>query len=167
MGTTPTSTPTIFEWKTQKYYLVINQKIKIIMEKNRRDELVKKFTHRRDGSVVEFVTVPLEVGKAVKFTRIGEPQMFNNNEWTPVESTTGERISMSKLMYARGLAFNSNKIEDRVDALIAAIERPEGLTLKPKKIEDQPVVIDGVQQLNADGSPSTSKRYTFSGELVG
>jgi hypothetical protein len=137
------------------------------MEKNRRDELVKKFTHRRDGSVVEFVTVPLEVGKAVKFTRIGEPQSFNGNEWTPVESTTGERISMSKLMYARGLAFNSNKIEDRVDALIAAIERPEGLTLKPKKIEDQPVIIDGVAQVGADGKPSTSKRYTFSGELVG
>lgn len=137
------------------------------MEKNRRDELVKKFTHRRDGSVVEFVTVPLEVGKPVKFTRIGEPQTFNGNDWTPVESTTGERISMSKLMYARGLAFNSNKIEDRVDALIAAIERPEGLTLKPKKIEDQPVIIDGVAQVGADGKPSTSKRYTFSGELVG
>ena len=141
------------------------------MEKNRRDELVKKFTHRRDGSVVEFVTVPLEVGKTVKFTRIGEPQVFHgangDTEWTPVESTTGERISMSKLMYARGLAFSSNKIEDRIDALIAAIERPEGLTLKPKKIEDQPVVIDGVAQVNADGTPSMSKRYTFSGELVG
>lgn len=137
------------------------------MEKNRRNELVEKFTHRRDGSVVEFVTVPLEVGKAVKFTRIGETQSFNGNDWTPVESTTGERISMSKLMYARGLSFNSNKIADRVDALIAAIERPEGLTVKPKKIEDLPVVINGVPQTNADGTPSTSKRYTFSGELVG
>lgn len=137
------------------------------METSRRNELVKKFTHRRDGSVVEFVTVPLEVGKAVKFTRIGETQSFNGNDWTPVESNTGERISMSKLMYARGLAFTSNKIEDRVDALIAAIERPEGLTLKPKKIEDQPVIIDGTAQVNADGTPSTSKRYTFSGELVG
>lgn len=137
------------------------------METSKRDELVKKFTHRRNGQVVEFVTVPLEVGKAVKFTRFGETQSYNGNDWVPVESATGERISMSKLMYARGLSFNSNKIEDRVDALIAAIERPEGLTLKPKKIEDIPVVIDGVPQVGADGKPSTSKRYTFSGELVG
>ena len=137
------------------------------MERNRRDELVQKLTHRRNGQVVEYVTVPLEVGKSVTFNRIGEDQTFNDNQWTPVESSTGERISFNKLMYARGLKFNSNKIEDRVDAIINAIERPEGLTLKPKKIEDQPVVIDGVQQLNADGSPSTSKRYTFSGELVG
>lgn len=141
------------------------------MEKEKRDELVKKFTHRRDGSVVEFVTVPLEVGKPVRFTRIGEPQVFHgtngDSEWTPVESATGERISMSKLMYARGLSFNSNRIEDRIDAIIAAIERPEGLTLKAKKIEDIPVVINGVKQLDAEGKEQTSKRYTFSGELVG
>ena len=137
------------------------------MEKNKRDELVKKFTHRRNGTIAEYVTVPLEVGKQVRFTRIGDTQEFNGNQWTPVESVTGERISMSKLMYARGLSFNSNKIEDRVDALIAAIERPEGLTLKPKKIEDVPVIIDNVPQVGADGKPATSKRYTFSGELVG
>ena len=137
------------------------------MESERREALVKKFTHRRDGSVVEYVTVPLEVGKAVTFSRIGEEQTFNDNQWTPVESATGERISFSKLMYARGLKFNSNKIEDRVDALVAAIERPEGLTLKPKAIVDVPVIIDGKEQKDADGKPQTSKRYTFNGELVG
>lgn len=137
------------------------------MEKTKRDELVHKLTHRRNGQVVEFVTVPLEVGKAVTFTRIADTQSFNGNDWTPVESKGGHRISFNKLMYARGLEFNSNKIEDRVDALIAAIERPEGLTLKPKKIEDQPVVIDGVAQTDNDGKPQTSKRYTFSGEMVG
>lgn len=137
------------------------------MEKERKEALVKKLTHRRDGSVVEYVTVPLEVGKAVTFSRIGEDQTFNDNSWTPVESTTGERISFNKIMYARGLKFKSNKIEDRVNAIIDAIESAEGLTLKPKKIEDQPVVIDGVPQLDAEGKPQTSKRYTFSGELVG
>lgn len=137
------------------------------MEKERKEALVHKLTHRRDGSVVEYVTVPLEVGKAVTFSRIGEDQTYNDNQWTPVESSTGERISFNKLMYARGLKFKSNKIEDRVDAIINAIESAEGLTLKPKKIEDQPVVIDGVTQLDAQGHPQTSKRYTFSGELVG
>lgn len=137
------------------------------MEKERKEALVHKLTHRRDGSVVEYVTVPLEVGKSVTFSRIGEDQTFNDNQWTPVESTTGERISFNKLMYARGLKFNSNKIEDRVDALIAAIERPEGLTLKPTKIEDRPVIIDGVEQKDADGKVQTSKRYTFNKELVG
>ena len=137
------------------------------MEKTKRDELVHRLTHRRNGLVVEYVTVPLEVGKAATFNRIGDTQSFNGNDWTPVESTTGERISFNKLMYARGLRFNSNKIEDRVDAIIAAIERPEGLTVKPKKVEDQPVVIDGVAQTDAEGKPQTSKRYTFSGEMVG
>lgn len=137
------------------------------MEKERKEALVHKLTHRRDGSVVEYVTVPLEVNKSVTFSRIGEDQTFNDNQWTPVESKTGERISFNKLMYARGLKFNSNKIEDRVDALIAAIERPEGLTLKPKAIVDAPVVINGVAQLDAEGKPQTSKRYTFNGELVG
>ena len=137
------------------------------MEKERKEALVKKLTHRRDGSVVEYVTVPLEVGKAVTFSRIGEDQTFNDNQWTPVESATGERISFNKLMYARGLKFNSNKIEDRVDALIAAIERPEGLTLKPKAIVDVPVVIDGQEQKDVQGNVQTSKRYTFNGELVG
>lgn len=137
------------------------------MEKERKEALVHKLTHRRDGSVVKYVTVPLEVGKAVTFSRIGEDQTFNDNQWTPVESATGERISFNKIMYARGLKFKSNKIEDRVNAIIDAIESAEGLTLKPKKIEDQPVVIDGVTQLDAEGRPQTSKRYTFSGELVG
>lgn len=137
------------------------------MEKERKDALVHKLTHRRNGTVVEYVTVPLEVGKSVTFNRIGEDQTFNDNQWTPVESSTGERISFNKLMYARGLKFSSNKIEDRVDAIINAIESAEGLTLKPKKIEDTPVVIDGVTQLNTEGKPQTSKRYTFSGELVG
>lgn len=137
------------------------------MEKNRRDELVHKLTHRRNGTVVEYVTVPLEVGKPVTFNRIGDTQSFNGNDWTPVESTTGERISFNKLMYARGLRFNSNKIEDRVDAIIAAIESEKGLTLKPTKIEDQPVVIDGVAQVDSEGKPQTSKRYTFNKELVG
>jgi len=137
------------------------------MEKERKEKLVEKLTHRRNGQVVEYVTVPLEVGKAVTFSRIGEDQTFNDNQWTPVESATGERISFNKLIYARGLKFNSNKIEDRVDALIAAIERSEGLTLKPKAIVDVPVVIDGVAQLDAEGKPQTSKRYTFNGELVG
>lgn len=136
------------------------------MEQTRRNELVNKFTHRRDGSTVEYVTVPLEKGKSVTFTRIGESQQFNGNEWTPVESATGERISFSKLMYARGLQFKSNKIEDRVDAIINKIENG-GLTVKPSKIEDIPVVIDGVPQTTNDGKPQTSKRYTFSGELVG
>ena len=136
------------------------------MEKQKRDELVKKLTHRRNGTVVEYVTVPLEVGKAVTFSRIAEPQTFNGNEWTPVESKSGQRISFNKLMYARGLEFSSNKIEDRVDALIAKIESPEGLTVKPKKIEDLPVIIDGKEQ-EVDGKIQTSKRYTFSGELVG
>ena len=137
------------------------------MEKERKDALVHKLTHRRDGSVVEYVTVPLEVGKAVTFSRIGEDQTFNDNQWTPVESMTGERVSFNKLMYARGLKFNSNKIEDRVDALIAAIERPEGLTLKPKAIVDVPVVIDGVEQKDAQGNVQTSKRYTFNEVMVG
>ena len=136
------------------------------MEKERKDALVHKLTHRRDGSVVEYVTVPLEVGKAVTFSRIGEDQTFNDNQWTPVESMTGERVSFNKLMYARGLKFNSNKIEDRVDALIAAIERPEGLTLKPKAIVDVPVVIDGVEQKDAQGNVQTSKRYTFNEVMV-
>ena len=113
------------------------------MEKGRRDELVNKLTHRRDGSVVEFVTVPLEVGKAVTFKRIGDTQTFNGNDWTPVEAATGERISFNKIMYARGLQFTSNKIEDR------------------------PVIIDGVEQKDAEGKPQTSKRYTFNKELVG
>lgn len=137
------------------------------MEKNKRDELVNKLTHRRNGQVVEYVTVPLEVGKAVTFTRIADTQSFNGNDWTPVESETGERISFNKLMYARGLRFNSNKIEDRVDAIIAAVESSKGLTLKPKAIVDQPVIIDGVAQVDAEGKPQTSKRYTFNGELVG
>lgn len=137
------------------------------MEKERRDELVNKLTHRRDGSVVEFVTVPLEVGKAVTFKRIGDNQTFNGNDWTPVEATTGERISFNKIMYARGLQFTSNKIEDRVDAIIAAIESEKGLTLKPTKIEDRPVIINGVEQKDADGKVQTSKRYTFNKELVG
>ena len=137
------------------------------MEKERKEALIHKLTHRRNGQVVEYVTVPLEVGKAVTFSRIGEDQTFNDNQWTPVESATGERISFNKLMYARGLKFNSNKIEDRVEALIAAIERPEGLTLKPKAIVDVPVVIDGKEQKDAEGKPQTSKRYTFNGELVG
>ena len=137
------------------------------MEKTKRDELVHKLTHRRNGTVVEYVTVPLEVGKSVTFNRIGDTQNFNGNEWTPVESKSGHRISFNKLMYARGLEFNSNKIEDRVDALIAAIERPEGLTLKPKAIVDVPVVIDGVAQKDENEKPVTSKRYTFNGELVG
>lgn len=131
-----------------------------------RSQIIKKLTHRRNGEEVLFVTSPIEVGAKLTFTKIGEAQVYNNNEWFPIEDNEGHRMSLSKVIYGRNLKFNSNKIEDRINAVIGAVE-DKGLTLKVTNITEREVRDEKGEVQMADGKPVMTKVYHFNKELVG
>lgn len=134
----------------------------------RRAEIKNRMTHRRNGEEVKYVTSPIEKGAKLTFTKIGESQNFNGYDWDPVEDNEGHRISMAKIVYGRNLQFKSNAIEDRVDAVIGAVESDKGLTLKFTDITEREVRDEnGVAVKDAEGNSVMTKVYHFNKELVG
>lgn len=135
------------------------------MESKRKQEIIARIT--RNGER-EYVTSPLEVGATVTFTKVGEPQVFNNNTWDPVEDNEGHRISLSKIVYGRNIKFNSNKLADRIEATINAIENPKGLKLKVSNITKRDVLdANGNPVLDSEGKVQQTNVYHWSKELVG
>lgn len=138
------------------------------MEKKKRNEIVARLTTLRNGEKREFVTTAVSVGDTLTFNKIGDAQTFNGVQWDPVEDSEGHRMSLNKIVFGKNIKFNSNRIEDRIDAVIAAIESDKGLKLKVTKIEERQVLDDKRQPVtNADGTPAMSKVYSWNKELVG
>jgi hypothetical protein len=138
------------------------------MEKERRNEIVTRMTTLRNGSKREYVTTAIEKGSTITFSKIGEPQSFNGFDWDPIEDNEGHRISLNKVVFGRNIKFNSNKIEDRVDAVIAAVESAKGLKLKVTDITEREVRDEnGATVMDAEGKPQMTKVYHFNKELVG
>lgn len=138
------------------------------MESKKRNEIVKLMTTTRNGEKREFVTSAIEIGKPLTFNKIGDTQAFNGNQWVPLEDKQGHRMSLGKVIFGRNIQFESNKIEDRIDAVIKAVESDKGLTLKPTKVEERELKdADGNVIMDAQGKPSMTKIYHFNKEMVG
>lgn len=138
------------------------------MEQTKRNEIVTLLTTTRNGDKREFATSAIEVGKKLTFTKIGEPQAFNGAQWVPIEDKQGHRMSLGKVVFGRNIQFNSNRIEDRIDAIISRVESDKGLELTPTKIEERELRdSDGNPVKNDKGEIQKTKVYSFKNELVG
>lgn len=138
------------------------------MEQTKRNEIVNLLTTTRSGEKREFATSAIELNKKLTFTKIGEPQAFNDAQWVPIEDKQGHRMSLGKIIFGRNIQFNSNRIEDRIDAVIAAVESENGLQLTPTKVDERELRdADGNPVKNDKGEIQKTKVYSFKNELVG
>ena len=77
-------------------------------------------------------------------------------------------MSLGKIIFGRNIQFNSNRIEDRIDAVIAAVESENGLQLTPTKVDERELRdADGNPVKNDKGEIQKTKVYSFKNELVG
>jgi len=147
----------------------IHIKITKKMEDNRRNEIVSICSFGQEDATVR---ASMEVGGKYKFTKIGEPQVIGNGtnapQWVPVEDSEGHCINMAKLIRSKGLKWSSNKVADRVDAIIKAVESNTGLPLEVEAIGERESRDRNRQTiLDEQGKPVMTKVYTFKSKLVG
>ena len=133
------------------------------MEKERLNDIVDEIIRRKECRDV--VLQVLEEGEQYTFTKIGKPRIYNGFRWTPIEDECGHILNIRKVICGRGIRFSSNKIEDRVLAVIDAIENG-GLTLKVNRIEEIPLVIDGSVMYDELGNIRKTKRYYFEKKMI-